>query len=919
MLNKLKKSVIYAGLAALFYYLIFTIDTVKTAYYSWAKVYFELDLEGHWFAGYALITLGGYLSYYGLKSIYNLRKSFVYAFLAIFFYYLIFTIDAVAKTYNSWVKFYLDSHLFVQYGLIMLSGYLSYHVLKKVGAYSVEFDLTSLKKTQHSALSVVRAAVTISLALWLLVFKSSDIHQFSFSNLISAFCFFYLGGMLFETNFVKYYAKHIKSIWQHHDLFEQGERFVSNNDAVEAPIKFVDQDKYQRVHVARRLADKLMGFGDNKESFRRIALVSGFGMGKSSTLNMVEQLIIKEQSQQNKNQSERWVFVHFDAWGKEKSSTNIQGQLLEAIIGQITKHIETTSLRGLPSEYLAALQGLHSSTKMLTHFASIPLSVSEQLTRLNNLLKKHRIKVCIFIEDMDRNDEALAATNAIAPLLNNLKDTSQIQFVFTLGYSEGASDILSRVTDYREDLPPIDFKNELAVVLNKQYAKLKGNDQIPFIGKSDLLDGMKHTTRASAFEDACKLIASPRNFSAIRREIDSKWAFLIGEFNLDDLVILSIFKVAQPVVFDFISVNYAELRDANSNNDQELKGRWEKLAENINGDVATTSKLLVEQLFPQWQPKQNRKLQSVASNEAKDYWMVYMKANSNMAYEYKDQDIYSEMLQLSESEGVPKFDTSIPELMFKYPEFINFITSLIQANKDSFTAKFWQQLLRAIEVKGDLLRGLSFDDNTAYNHKNRMVEALIKVVKVVKNEEDFKRHIEWGMKTSLIYVARLANHNALKHHELNIKEIVTSAFIEFVDNQEHFDKLVTGFEGKANDFERKIVKFLRVFDNNLISKVEKDEYEISDIQKKLHRLLFDYALKCGSEEDLATIYNYLLFKDNFEQHADGSLGNVRRFDYGAKHLMSEKNEQHLLERLEDPAYGSIKEELNKAKVSESIL
>jgi len=843
------------------------------------------------------------------KNINKLISIIFYSTFTLAFYDLLYSSESFKELYSSWSEFYLALPSIIRNILIVMCGCTISHFFKSVGAYYVEFDFNYLIKKQQKGISILRVSVLATIVMWLIIYQNLTFTWSIFLSSIHIFLFIYIGKVIANKGYLSFYLNYVVSILRYPQLYKvtQETRFT------ETPIKSTIHDKYNRVATAQKLKDKLMGY-DGK-CFRRIALVGDFGTGKSSTLNMLEELINKEQNYKVKS-NEKWIFAHFDAWGKASRNNDIQGQLLEEVIFNLSKSIATSSVRELPKHYLSAMKDAHISSKLFSNFLSGAFSADQQLKNLNLLLKENNLRLCIFIEDMDRNPEAINAVNSIAPLLDNLKLTNKISFVFTLGYSEGASQIVSRITEYREDLPPINFQKEISKLVKEQHqeATSKQFELFNELVNSDWLAHQAYflshsTTKIKSTIGILplldKLIVSAREYAAIKREVTSNWSVLAGEFNFDDLLILTTLKISSPLAYDFIYINIQSLQAAR--NKEDLLKSWDAIDFNQMTYKKDISFNLVRYLFPiLGDSPQYIRPQSIANNLLKNYWNVYLNSSSKNNIEFSDQSLFKQMKQFND-QALGERDLTFIDKMLGNLEFVEFVKGFYYLRVNSFNENFWQRVLIAHQERSSDLKGLSEPDWNILNQKGLIAESLIKNLSYIPKEAPvFKKHFSWAIKHSLLYCKVLINREGFRKY--NFKSLFTEVFLQKVTNFSEFTSLTKGHDEYID------LLFSSLAIEQINSEIE-EGYEVNhshqkldvDINKKLHKLLFEFVLKITSNSDATEFYRRLLKKSTHLIKWEGNITTSTEkhlIDLGAKKLLTDKNKKHL-EELSSCEHGEI--------------
>ncbi|RQM70012.1 P-loop NTPase fold protein [Aeromonas hydrophila] len=362
--------------------------------------------------------------------------------------------EVVKSFINIWLSIHSLTPYFFSIIIYLLAGMLTKFILINSGDFNYRHTFYNeglyRKKDETSTSSIgcfdlklklkqaiVNPPLRISIAVFLtIIYSTNDIEIKSYFN-VELVC--YLIGLN-----IPQFIKSIRSSLATQPLLdlnseEPNTEFWYQN---EKPVLTLKQDRLNRGELVNRLLNVITS-NENVDT-RGIAIIGPFGIGKSSLINMT----LSEIQMAFHN----YIPCRINSWGTYSSEEQIQKYLIEQVINSLDKVTSTTSLSGLPSKYISSLKGAQSlwlDTLPLFYNHSSPRS---QLTEIDNLLEKINLKVIIILEDLDRNIDAEAMLNSIAPLIDRLNENGNFRFILSIGEKLNNPNIVNRICRYKEYL-----------------------------------------------------------------------------------------------------------------------------------------------------------------------------------------------------------------------------------------------------------------------------------------------------------------------------------------------------------------------------------------------------------------------------------------------------------------------------------
>lgn len=346
---------------------------------------------------------------------------------------------------------------------------------------------------------------------------------------------------------------------------------------------------------ANRITERLRNGGDKYEEYmaQHIALCGPFGCGKSSIVSAIANELKKSKkveaelsgkeklkvAQQNKI---TWIHSDISTWGA--ASGSVAHVILSHIIDDISQHLDMCAFRALPKHYTEALK----SGGGLFQFASTqlagPVDIEQSFQKLNDVLEVTNHKLLITLQGVDRpvaGDENEKRLNDIAALLDRLrnKDLSNINFIVAMGNDKPEDfEVISKATDYREDIAKIDFRKTLASFTRASIDEAKNKYS------KIILYRYCPTHETNKLDQINVIIDSLRQLKKILRRVNQVWQSekLMGEVNFYSLLMVIALRETSPTYFE-------QYRKADSYLESKIKSNEDDL-DNVLREIAQLSK-----------------------------------------------------------------------------------------------------------------------------------------------------------------------------------------------------------------------------------------------------------------------------------------------------------------------------------------
>ena len=492
---------------------------------------------------------------------------------------------------------------------------------------------------------------------------------------------------------------------------------------------------------AKRITERLHNGGDDYEEdlAQHIALCGPYGCGKSSIVAAIaselkkpkqvklessdkEKLTVKQQNKIN------WIHSDISTWGA--ASGSVAHVVLSNIIDDISQYIDMCAFRALPKHYTEALKSGGSAFQFVSTLLAGPVDIEESFKKLNAVLEGTNHKLLITLQDVDRgtDEESEKRLNDIAALLDKLKSKSlsHINFIVAMGNeNEIAAEVISKATDYREDVAKSNFTDLLVDYIYENLTQSKVITVIPYSWEK--LDDIKNRSiKRTAFylteiTELNKLIPSFRTLKKVLRRANEVWwkNNLKGEVDFISLLMVLALREVKPSLFS----NYLNFVDSAKLN-SELVDVEKCLEKDTPSDLKEYLKVMLNikintvEIKDSDPPKERdiwllnpdkEYLQMVGCTNNMSYYIQRITRQSISNNEFIEQDVIKDILKL----------TKLP-----LPEFVEEWLSF-----DGFKQeKYSQFILLEFNEEQTLAYQESGNDNLSIEQSSKTCRHVIKFV-----------------------------------------------------------------------------------------------------------------------------------------------------------------------------------------------
>lgn len=342
------------------------------------------------------------------------------------------------------------------------------------------------------------------------------------------------------------------------------------------------QDLFDQSPVAARIAAAVC---DSKED-RAIALLGAYGSGKTSILNWVRQSVDDTHGRQ-------WIVADVNCWAI-RHAEEAPRVALQSIIGALEQYVDVQALRGLPGNYQRIIAAEPSGLLQRVFGAGPDLDPEEELQRLTPFLLAIDRRLLVILEDADRAG-TLFDSRHLERLLWTFRSVARVSFVIAFDQTRSTIDY-QKLCDIIELVPKVDVQR-LRQLLSLAYQHWLQQDFIDPVSDRLRQDRLRlgnldnpmvqyahRLSQDTAVDALVALLGTPRSIKHFIRRMDTAWRSLVGEIDLDDLVILTAIRQGAPAAFSFLVDNIDPARHKPTDfaaATQTVRGAWDTLLDEI--------------------------------------------------------------------------------------------------------------------------------------------------------------------------------------------------------------------------------------------------------------------------------------------------------------------------------------------------
>lgn len=330
------------------------------------------------------------------------------------------------------------------------------------------------------------------------------------------------------------------------------------------PIEDDDEDILGRRIFAHDAVDKLLRTDTTHESFS-FGVVSAWGMGKTSFMNLMKKWI-------EKNYSQDCIVIDFNPW-LYSNNTNI----ISSFFNDLSKHLkpyDATLANGI-IDYSKALSTIGTTeTKVASTIIDLlyqPSKLEDKIETIKQSICQINKKVVIFVDDIDRLDP-----DEIVEILKLIRNISNFPYMyFVIAYDKEyileclKNKVPTKVIDFTEKIFQAEFYlPQCTKETIKDYIYTSISKLIAENNNEDLYDSIYGISILKGY--IINSISTIREVKRILNSFSASYMRLKDEINVCDLFFLEILKNKYPTVFSLLDINRRAVLINTGNNNYEL-------------------------------------------------------------------------------------------------------------------------------------------------------------------------------------------------------------------------------------------------------------------------------------------------------------------------------------------------------------
>lgn len=491
--------------------------------------------------------------------------------------------------------------------IIFLASACLWEFINKTGGIRLN-DLNPVSYFKYPSIWLTSLICVFLVFIFDIIISRNDITRQRLLNTISNVSIFFAAGIVIAISHFILKPKINKKTkiktqnLEHYHILNDPKKIIEWV-GTENPINDEAADLFSHKYIAKKIRE-ILDEGSNKN----IGIIGGYGSGKSSIIN----LIIS-------GKTKKEIFCKIEGWGF-KENTAIE-HILQLVIEELKLHFDCLSIANLPKQYHEAMNNSGNNIlPVVGCFFQGTRNPKNILEKIDSILECVNKKLCIVLEDIDRNINDATFYNEVASLLNVTKHFNRISFIIAIGPKSDLDSILTKLCEHNEYIQRIDKKEVISVcdILIDYWhtaypndVKIQEREEIMgFLGfprDENEEQVFQLLERDRPIDYISQLLDTPRKLKAALRETDTLWQQLHGEIDFKSFFLATILRAAAPEAYRFINDNIKALRGLNNRRSSEkaeteagiktLIADWKQVTENVSWHVESAQKVIYI-LFP---------------------------------------------------------------------------------------------------------------------------------------------------------------------------------------------------------------------------------------------------------------------------------------------------------------------------------